>query len=269
MAYDGEEDLDLVEPGGVHRELHESSAGPALVEPVDGALAVMAAVVVDHPEHPPGRGVRLGGHDLFHETTERGDAGGGLATAKHLGSVHIPGGQVGQGAAPFVFVLDLGDRRLSGVVRSRRARREEALEAKIAQAQLVGDLATAAIAATELAVEQQTSNEEVLRILGQSHADTKRFLRVIPIALVGGLSSGYGTALLVAGRTNVGIVLSAAGDALILLSAYKLRWPNAEAQTETAVMSRTEARVWAALALAVTVLLGVIQLWVALRVAGR
>ena len=66
----------------------------------------MAAAVVDDPEHPPGRGVRLGGHDLFDQPAERLDAGGGLGPAEQLGPVHVVGGQIGQRPAPFVLVLD-------------------------------------------------------------------------------------------------------------------------------------------------------------------
>ena len=51
---------------------------------VDGALAPVAAAIVDDPEHPPGRGAGLGGH-LFDEAAERLDTGGLLAAAEDPG----------------------------------------------------------------------------------------------------------------------------------------------------------------------------------------
>ena len=66
----------------------------------------MGGAVVDDPEHAPGGGVGCAGHDLVDEPVEGVDAGGGLAAAEYLGAVHIPGGQVGQGAAAGVFVFD-------------------------------------------------------------------------------------------------------------------------------------------------------------------
>ena len=66
----------------------------------------MRGAVVHHPEHPAGRGVGFGGHDLVDQPTERGDAGGGLTAAEPPGLVDVPGGQIGQRPAPFVLVLD-------------------------------------------------------------------------------------------------------------------------------------------------------------------
>ena len=64
---DGEVDLDLVQPGGVHRGVHHDRGGELLGEPVDRGLAAVGGAVVDDPEHPVGGGVGLLGHDLFDE----------------------------------------------------------------------------------------------------------------------------------------------------------------------------------------------------------
>jgi hypothetical protein len=90
----------------VDRELHEAGIGPASGEPVAGCLSAVAGSVVDDPEHAPGRGVGLGGHDLVDEPCEGCDAGLGLAAAEHCGLVYVPGGQILQRAAAVVFVFD-------------------------------------------------------------------------------------------------------------------------------------------------------------------
>ncbi len=86
--------------------MDQPQGGPAVFEPVDAGLAAVGGAVVDHPEHPAGRGVGLAGHHLLDEPVERLDARGVFAAAEHLGAVHVPGGQVGQRAAAGVFVLD-------------------------------------------------------------------------------------------------------------------------------------------------------------------
>ena len=104
--HDGEVDLALIQPGGVHRQVDEPQRRPLALQPIDGTLAAVAGAVVHDPEHPLSDCVGLDGHDLFDETAERGDAGGGLAAAHHLGPVHVIGGEVGERATPFVLVLD-------------------------------------------------------------------------------------------------------------------------------------------------------------------
>src|SRR6185369_11770949 len=103
---DGEVDLHLIKPGGVDGQVDQPQGGPAVFEPVDGGLAAVGGAVVDHPEHPAGRGVGLAGHHLLDEPVERLDAGGVFAAAEHLGAVHVPSRQVGERAAAGVFVLD-------------------------------------------------------------------------------------------------------------------------------------------------------------------
>ena len=77
-----------------------------MLEPVDAGLSAVEGAVVEDPEHSTRGGVGLGGHDLVDQPIEGVDAGGLLAAAEHLGAVHVPGGQVGQGAAAEVLRLD-------------------------------------------------------------------------------------------------------------------------------------------------------------------
>lgn len=56
-------------------------------------------------EHPPGRTIRILPHNLIHQPAERADARRRLDTAEQAGPVHIPSGQVGQGAATAVLML--------------------------------------------------------------------------------------------------------------------------------------------------------------------
>jgi hypothetical protein len=62
--------------------------GQSPLQPVDRCLAPMGAAVVDHPEHPHGRGTRLAFHHLLDQPAERRDAGGGLAAAEQPGTCH-------------------------------------------------------------------------------------------------------------------------------------------------------------------------------------
>src|SRR5215212_233691 len=104
--HDGEVDLDLVQPGSVHRQVDQAQVPPAAFQPVDRGLAAVGAAIVDDPKHSLGRGVGLGGHDLGDQPAERVDASGGLAAAEQVGVVDIPGGQIRQRSAAVVFVLD-------------------------------------------------------------------------------------------------------------------------------------------------------------------
>src|SRR5215207_7688127 len=100
-----EVDLDLVEPGGVYREVDEPQIGPRSLKTLHGSLSTMRGAVVHHPEDPIRRGVGLHAHHLLYQPTERLDAVLRLAAPEELRSMHVPGGQVGQ--RPFSFILVL------------------------------------------------------------------------------------------------------------------------------------------------------------------
>src|SRR5918998_3217269 len=53
----GEVDLDLVEPGSMHRKMDEHQVGPSSLQPVDGGPSAGATAVVHDPKHSLGGGV--------------------------------------------------------------------------------------------------------------------------------------------------------------------------------------------------------------------
>jgi hypothetical protein len=75
-------------------------------QPVDRGLAAVGGAVAGDPEHAFGRGIGFLGHDLIDQLGERVDSGGVAAESDHVGSVDVVGGQVSQGPAAVVFVLD-------------------------------------------------------------------------------------------------------------------------------------------------------------------
>ena len=97
--------LDLVEPTRVHRSVDRNQSRMGLRQASHASLAAMGRAVVHDPEHPTRLAVRPLTHDVVHQALERRDAGGRLAPAEHLGSVHVQRGQIGPGAAARVFVL--------------------------------------------------------------------------------------------------------------------------------------------------------------------
>src|SRR5947208_1641856 len=104
--YYREVDLHLVEPRGVNGQVDELEGGPFSFEAVDSGLPPMGAAVVHYPEHPLGAGVGLGCHHLFRQPPRGDDPGRVLATAEHLGPMHVVGGQVGHRSFALVLVLD-------------------------------------------------------------------------------------------------------------------------------------------------------------------
>jgi len=103
---DREDDLDLVEPRGVNREMHEPSARPRLGHPVNGSLPVVGRPVVNDPVDSAGRCVGLGRHHLGHQLHERHDPGLGGDRADQAGPVDVVGAHVGQRPATLVLELD-------------------------------------------------------------------------------------------------------------------------------------------------------------------
>jgi len=103
---DPEVNFVLVEPGCVDRRMHQDEVGILLLEPVGGVPAPMRGAIVDDPEDAARRAVRVLGHDLFHQTTEGGDAGLGLTSSPRKPALHVPGTQVLECPAAPVVALD-------------------------------------------------------------------------------------------------------------------------------------------------------------------
>ena len=87
------------------RQVHQLRGGPGLAHAGDRDRPGVRGAVVHDPEHPAGRGVGLGGHDLGHQLAEGGDTRGRGHPAHQLGAVDVVGAEVGQGAAAGVLEL--------------------------------------------------------------------------------------------------------------------------------------------------------------------
>ena len=70
----------------------------------------MTGAVVDDPKDPMGLAVGILTHDLLNQAVEGDNGAAGLATAVDLGSVDIPGGQIGPGTEASILMLDLEGR---------------------------------------------------------------------------------------------------------------------------------------------------------------
>jgi len=110
--HDREVELDLVEPGGVDRQVDQAQVLVGALETVDRGLTGVRGPVVDDPEHPVGRGIGLLPHHFLHQAAEGLDPGLLLDPAEEIGVVDVPGGEIGQGAA--AAVLELAERWASG-----------------------------------------------------------------------------------------------------------------------------------------------------------
>src|SRR5215469_9698598 len=61
----GEVNLNLIEPTGMHRGMYEEKVGPLRAEAVHGSLAAVSGAVVHDPEDAPGGFIGLLAHDLL------------------------------------------------------------------------------------------------------------------------------------------------------------------------------------------------------------
>lgn len=101
----GEVDFDLVEPARMHREVHQHQIIPRTLQPSDSLLTAVDGTVVDYPEDPPGRPVRLATHDLSDKLIKGFDGGAIDDVSEEHGSVDVPCSVIGAGAVSSVLVL--------------------------------------------------------------------------------------------------------------------------------------------------------------------
>src|ERR1700730_18918162 len=104
--HDGEVNLDLVEPTGVNRCVHQDDVSPLRVKALDSFLAAMRRAVVHDPEDTVCRLVGLLTHDLSDQAVGGGDAALDLAATEQLGAMHIPSGQIGPCALAKILMFD-------------------------------------------------------------------------------------------------------------------------------------------------------------------
>ena len=102
----GEVDLDLIQPAGVHGQVHEDEFGPLGVEPVHSTLAAVDRAVVDDPEDSLRRSVGFGAHDRSDQGIKAVDRRSFDDVAKEACPMDIPGRLVRTGAAAAVLVLE-------------------------------------------------------------------------------------------------------------------------------------------------------------------
>lgn len=112
--YDGEIDLDLVEPTGVDRSVDKDRVGPFGAEAFDRLLAAVSGTVVHDPEDAASGPVGLLGHDFSDEAFHRSNPVFDFAAAENLGAVDVPSGQISPGTFAKVLVLDSGRAVRSG-----------------------------------------------------------------------------------------------------------------------------------------------------------
>src|SRR5574337_853816 len=103
---DGEVDLDLVEPTGMNGSVHEDDVAPSLANSHCGTVAAVRSAVISDPEDASRRTIRFLGHDLVEQSTKGFDSRGGFAPPEDLGTMNVPGGQIGPGAQALVLMFE-------------------------------------------------------------------------------------------------------------------------------------------------------------------
>jgi hypothetical protein len=114
---DGKVDLDRVQPAGVDGRVDGDDVGPLSTQVIGGFLTAMRRTVIHDPENPRGGSIGFLRHNLSCQGVEGRDARMSFAATEHLGSAHIPSGQVGARPAPLILVL-----HIEGVPRPGRQR---------------------------------------------------------------------------------------------------------------------------------------------------
>jgi len=105
---DREEDLDLIEPTGIYRRMDQDSVWIPITKELDGLCAPMGGAVIGDPEDTLGGAVWFLAHDPIDDIMETGYAGAWTTETEKLGTVNIPGSDIGQSAFSFVFMFDTG-----------------------------------------------------------------------------------------------------------------------------------------------------------------
>jgi len=103
---DGEVNLGLVEPAGVHGGVDEDQVLVSVLQAFDRCVAAVRGAVVDDHEHASGLAVGLDRHELLDQRVERLDPVFRGAAIEQLRAAGVPSSEVAQSAASFVLVLD-------------------------------------------------------------------------------------------------------------------------------------------------------------------
>jgi len=90
----GEIDLDLVQPAGMHRGVEWDQGRPLVLKAPDGLRAAMRGAIVHDPEDTVSRTVGFSTHHLGHQPIKGSDAVYGFATAEEFGVVNVPSSDI-------------------------------------------------------------------------------------------------------------------------------------------------------------------------------
>src|SRR5215475_6208055 len=104
--HDGEINCHLIEPTGVNRRVHHQQLGVSLRQTTHGGFAPVRGAIIDDPENTLGAAVGLLFHDLRHQAAKGLKTSRGFTPSHDEPPADIPGGQVLQGSAALVFVLN-------------------------------------------------------------------------------------------------------------------------------------------------------------------
>ncbi len=107
---DGEVEFELIEPAGVDGTTNQAQVRMMPLQALNRSRTAVAGAVVDNPKDPMGVTVRSLGHDLLDQAVEGDNRAAGFAAAIDLGSVDLPGSQIGSGPEATVLMLDLEKR---------------------------------------------------------------------------------------------------------------------------------------------------------------
>ena len=105
-VHDGEINCHLIEPTGVNRRVHHQQIGVSLRQTTHGGFAPVRGAIIDEPENTLGAAVGLLFHDLRHQAAKGLKTSRGFTPSHDEPPADIPGGQVLQGSAALVFVLN-------------------------------------------------------------------------------------------------------------------------------------------------------------------
>ena len=88
--------------------MDQNDPGIDLMQSPLSGIATVRGTVVHDPEKAFGAAIRLRRDHLVYQSAEWLDSGRRFTTSHHIASANIPSGQILEGAATLVFVLDAG-----------------------------------------------------------------------------------------------------------------------------------------------------------------
>jgi len=103
---DGEIDLNLIDPAGMDRGMHQKSIGPAGSDTIDCLLAAMSRAVIHDPKDALGGFIRFTPHNLNDEPTGGSNATLFFAVSEDFGSMDVPSCQIGPSTLAEILVLN-------------------------------------------------------------------------------------------------------------------------------------------------------------------